>query len=251
MKKIALGNWIAIGLAILVLFCIEFVKPDSVFKPMAQNNNSALSDAVKWAKSEYDTISDEMPKITSGVDLSEYKSDFQSANALYKAEKYTQAKKAYENILDECPLHLGARNNYVLALAHCGDYIGALKNSVLLGLIHPDYEGNWVNILIPLYALGYGSADYSTDLTDAGLSDNANLESDMADKSFPDYIAEAYAYNRIYMDMEQELDGEKAVEAEFTKYKDILLALRKKSSRDTDYSELLTYLEGLQKIRVK
>ena len=250
MKKIATGNFIAIGLAVIALFCIEFVKPDSLFKPMTPKNNSALSDAITWAKSEYDTISEEMSELTTGVDFSEYKGDFKSANSLYKAGKYTQAKTAYEKILDDCPLHLGARSNYVLALAHCGDYAGALKNSVLLGLIHPGYEGNWVNILIPLYALGYGSADYSTELKAADFPSNVNLESDMDDKSFSDYIAEAYAYNRIYMEMEQELGGEKAVEAELEKYKNILLALRSKSPRDTDYSELLTYLEGLQKIRV-
>jgi len=249
MKKIAPGNWVAICLAVIALLCVKPVVPDSVFTPMSPDRRSALSDAIKWAKTEFDAISEEMSELTAGVDFSEYRSDFRSANALYKAEKYTQAKTAYEDILDECPLHLGARNNYVLALSHCGDYPGALKNSILLGLIHPDYEGNWVNILIPLYALGYGVADYASDLEDAGLSGNERLESGLDDKRFSDYIAEAYAYNRVYMEMEQELGGEKAVEAELAKYRSILLTLRSKSPRDTDYSELLTYLEGLQKIR--
>ena len=251
MKKVALGNWIAVGLAVIMLFCIELVAPDSIFTPITPEKKSALSNAVKWAKREYDMISGEMEEVGTDTDLSEYKSDFKSANALYKAEKYTQAKVAYEKILEKCSLHLGARNNYVLALAHCGDYAGALKNSILLGLIHPNYEGNWVNILIPLYALGYGGADYTKELKDAGLSGNEGLEAEMDDKYFSEYIAEAYAYNRIYMEMEQELGGEKAVEAELAKYTDILLALRRQSPKDTDYTELLTYLEGLQKIRAK
>jgi len=206
-----------------------------------------VSDAVDWAKTNYSSIDKKMSGMKGSVNLSEYEGDFASANALFADGEYTKAKAKYESILSKCPVHLGARNNYVLTLCHIEDYGGSLANSILLGLIHPEYEGNWVNILIPLHAMGRKSVDsYSERLERAGLPDPERLEYDMHSEDFPDYIAEAYAYNRVYMEMEAKF-SEKELAAKMEEWKGILQALRGKSPDDSDYSELLAYLDGLEK----
>ena len=241
---------IMVFLLVTVTILTSCSKPSSTFTPLTPKNPSALSDAILWAKSEYNSIDENMTIAIEYVDFGIYKELFQIANSLYKSGEYENAKTVYENILAECPVHLGARNNYVLALVHCGEYEDALKNSILLGFIHPSYDGNWVNILIPLYALGYDNASYARDLRGAGFPDADSLNSNKDYESNHDYISEAYAYNRVYADMEAQI-GEKELNVKLAEYKSILQSLRDKSPNDTDYSELMTYFEGLQKIRSK
>jgi hypothetical protein len=218
------------------------------FTALTPAKQSALADAVSWAKTEYAAIEAERSSATQEVDFSGYQNAFASANDLFKAGEYTDAKWAYADILTESPLHLGARNNYVLALSYCGEYESALNNSILLGLLHPSYEGNWVNILIPLYALGYDPAAYGAALSAAGFPSDSSLASNMRNHTISGYVDEAYAYNRVYMDMEAAYD-EDALADKMAELNDILQTLQETSPDDTDYSELLAYFEGLEKIR--
>ncbi|MCL2337065.1 MAG: hypothetical protein FWC60_06560 [Firmicutes bacterium] len=240
----------AVFVAMLLFGYCSHAKPSATFTPLTPKNPTALPDAIAWAVSEYGTINETMTSAAEPVEPSRYKTDFQAANSLYKSGDYVGAKAAYADILTQCPVHLGARNNYILALVHCGEYDEALKNAVLLGLLHPSYEGNLVNILIPLSALGYNNASSAADLQAAGFPGAAQLNADMADKAYPDDISAAYAYNRVYADMEGQI-GAAELQAKLAEYTGILQSLRDKSPGDTDYTELMTYFEGLKQIRTK
>jgi tetratricopeptide (TPR) repeat protein len=228
----------------------DFRLPDSVFKPRTPVRESDLQDAINWAKSEFEAIQAERETATEDINIEPYREAFKEANALYKSGQYEQALSEYTDILEQCPTHLGARNNRVLAHVQLQQYDVALKDSILLGLLHPSYEGNWVNIQIPLYGMGFDESSYASKLSEAGLPGSDTLEEAWEAKTFSDYVAEAYAYNRVYGDMESAMDKD-AIQANFAELKAILQNLAAQESKDTDYSELLAYLEGLQKIRTK
>jgi tetratricopeptide (TPR) repeat protein len=215
---------------------------NSVFSPLTEKNTAVLTNAITWAKEQYSSIntnySDEMVESVND----RIKEDFKAANDLYKAGEFEKAKAAYELIIEYFPPHLGARNNYVLTLAQLGEYEESLKNSILLGLLYPDYDGNWVNILIPLYALGYDEYAYIGKLTSNGfpsLSGVTNGEAQLAD---------AFTYNSVYTNMEAAY-GEEELAEKMSHFKGILETLKNSDPNDTDYSELFAYLEGLEKIR--
>jgi hypothetical protein len=202
-----------------------------------------LVEATDWARAEYYAIDDGLVGSTSEIDFSEYSSDFKTANAYYKAGDYESAKSAYESILYDCPVHLGARNNYVLALAQCEEYKDSLKNSILLGLIHPEYEGNLVNILIPLYALGYTADNYTVDLEFAGGSAFRGVYDEYYKYDDENYDR-AHLYNWIYAEMEGELTDQ-----DISFLQTVLESLKGTYPEETDYSGLLAYFEALRKIR--
>jgi len=197
-----------------------------------------------------------MNQKTEEVDMNLYRGEFAYANILFKSGKYEEAGYMYLAILSDCPVHIGARNNYVLSLAYQGDYRESLRHSILLGITHPEYEGNYVNILIPLYALGHGESDYYASVRDAGFGHGLDdfYETERYTDNyflfgrFDNYITEAYAYNRAYADMELAYgaDGYEIKMAELT---DVLTILKNISPDDTDYAELYDYFEGLIKIR--
>lgn len=219
----------------------------NVHEPVIKN---ALQDAVKWAKDEFKRIEDELNESKTEIDTDDYKSDFSAANKLYKAKRYKEAEESYAKILKSCPVHLGARNNYVLALAYQKKYEESLKNSILLGLLHPSYQGNWVNIQIPLYALGYDLKNHYAELKKAGMPDNSKTEKSVEDKKFADYIVSAYAYNFVYSAVETKIDA-KDLDSYFNNMKSTLEALKKQDGDDPDYPNLLKYLDGLLKLRKK
>ncbi len=225
---------------------------DSTFSPIQPDSAWVLEDVISETLIKYNDVEYFMAALTRTITPADFSTDFKEANALYKAGEYQNAKTAYENILAECPVHLGARNNYVLTLVRLEDYDAALSESILLGLIHPSYEGNWVNILIPLYALGYDGDSAADEMTAGGLTELPEFhpedEQDLLNSS--DSIHDAFLYNYIYSNMEAEM-GEEEMNTKIKEFKIILQTLKEKSPEDTDYSELLDYLKGLQKIRLK
>jgi len=182
----------------------------------------------------------EMSLLTETTHSSWFVSDFRNANDCYKAGEFNEALERYEKILNSCPTHLGARNNYILTLVHLEQFEEALHNSMLLELMNPGYEGNQVNMLIPLYALGFNEEDLRHAWSDAGLPALGGISDDS--------ILRAYLYNRIYANMEKDMD-ESAVETNLAAMEDELTYLLEADPTDTDIIELLDYLEGLKKIR--
>ena len=227
----------------------ETAIPDSVFYPNKPENSNLLSDVILEAKSKYTNIDRFMSALTEEIDTAVFADAFREANDLYKSRMFSDAKTKYEKILSDCPVHLGARNNYALTLVQLEEYKSSLTEFILLGLIHPEYKGNWVNILIPLYALGYDGKSTSGILEDAGLPKSPAYNPGSAGDSFNE-IDDAFLYNYVYAYMEAEI-GEDEIYARMEEFGNILRAMKDKSPEDTDYSELLAYLEGLQKIRLK
>jgi len=191
-----------------------------------------------------------MSALIDEMDMGKFSTAFKDANNLYKSGAFDKVKTRYEDILEKCPVHLGARNNYVLTLVQLGEYQPALVESILLGLIHPDYKGNWVNILIPLYALGYGGSTAPNILEGSGMPASPGYDPGNVSSGSLDEIDAAFLYNYVYAYMETEI-SEYELETRMKEFESVLLALKAKSPEDTDYSELLEYLEGLAIIRVK
>lgn len=237
----------------------------SSFSPMKPQDSSVLERAVKWAQSTYSDIVNygSFDKKKYDNYLKEQQdsynrlntarsSDFKAANNLYKSGDYAAAQKAYLNILSlgAFPLHLGARNNLVLAYANNGDYEESLRQAILLGLIHPDYKGNWVNILIPLYALGFDNASYSGVFRNTKYPPDSSLVTNMiiGDSKRWDEFNYAYAYNRVYSDMEASYNPNELSD-KMSEFKGILEKLRQRDPAAKDTAQLIEYFESLSKIR--
>ena len=245
------------------------VPPDTVFEPIAPKNDYILADAIEWAVNEFGYIEEYMSAVGADLDKDMFSGGFYDGNELYKLGAYEEAIVMYEGILSEYPAHLGARNNYVLALVQQERFEESLRNSILLGMVHPSYEGNWVNILIPLYALGYDNPAYADVLANTEFPDAEELETAVAAGEPLSEIQRAYAYNRVYADMEGEIyhydlsdlnslgdilqaavESDTEIRAKYNEFMDTLLMLRSGDREDTDYLELVLYLEGLMKLRL-
>lgn len=175
----------------------------SAFVPLVPKTTIA-DQAALWAQEEINRIfSNERSSPNS------YTYEFSQANDLYKEEAYSEAKEAYASLLENCPVHPGARNNYALALMQEGNHEEALRQLVLLGCLTPDYEGLWANLAVAGYPLGLYPQEIWVAVSplDIGFPDFqdflANYEGgDTIDWSDPLYAA--YKYNEIYLAMERE-----------------------------------------------
>jgi hypothetical protein len=224
----------------------ETPQPDSTFKPISPQLAGALYNADKAALEEINAIADERKSATEEIDLSLYSEDFRAANQLYKSGDFESARRGYLEILDSCPLHLGARNNYSLSLMQLDNYEEALSQCLVIARTNPQYLGNRVNMLIPLYALGYNRSAYMEAIS--GFTDFDELELDMGFNESSSPFANAYAYNRVYAGIEESMD-EADASLEFDRFREILENIAANNPDDDDYWELIDYLEGLQKIR--
>ncbi len=229
----------------------EEIPADTRFRAMTPQDPDFLADAMTWAITEYDFINAVMSTVTEETDVSLYDAAFDVANALYKSEDYEGAEAAYLEILEEYPIHMGARNNLGLTLVQQQEYESALEHFLLLYLLHPSYEGNRVNIYIPLYALGYTDEEYYYSILDEYGLDYGSLEDAWSYMDFYDEIAEAYAYNRAYTEMEGEINEEE-LEEKLLHLEYVLMTLEEDvSPDDADYAELLEYYLNLKKIRTE
>ena len=182
--------------------------PDTVFQERTPGDSSFITELLNWVDTERTAIiTDERNDAVAAGDLyPTYADAFAAANALFKEEDYGAAADGYAQILAECPGHLGAMNNYALAMMHLGDYETALKNVVLLGTLHQDYQGTWANFVLGCYALGFDARDVLAELQAAGLP-FPEVGVFIADVQAQGVLEEnalyrAYAYNSMYSSME-------------------------------------------------
>jgi len=229
---------------------VEPEQPEFTFTPLAPIYESALADAITWAQAEFYRIFNVLNEANVEPDFEGRRHLFNSANAHYRAGRLSDAERGYASILANTPTHLGARNNYVLALFYQSKYEEALRNAILLAMLHPSHDATWVNIQLPLYALGYHAAVYTPILDslfgDYGLIGNLNLEQSLRNEQLRDYIAQAYAYNRSYADMEVEIG---MASMDFDQIEQVLLALVEQNPDDEDFAELLEYFRVLRELR--
>lgn len=179
----------------------------SSFTPLAPK--TAIADeTARWAQDEINRIFSNERSAPSS-----YTYEFTQANDLYKEEAYGEAKEAYAALLENCPVHPGARNNYALALMQEGDHEEALRQLVLLGCLTPDYEGLWVNLAVAGYPLGLYPQEIWAVVSplDIGFPDFedflANYEGG-GTQDWHDPLYAAYKYNEIYLAMERETPPE-------------------------------------------
>lgn len=253
-------------------------EPDTVFEERTPENPNLIGELISWVADERVVIiADEQNDVVAAGELyPTFAADFAAANQHYKNEEYDLAADGYTQILLNCPGHLGAMNNYALALMQKGDYEAGLKNIVLLATLHPDYYGVWPNFILGCYALGYDYNEVWNELRRAeiGMPDIGDFIYSVS-KPEEDALYRAYTYNQIYSDMEmplrivvhdesltQEMLDMQLASGEITEaeYNNTLLAQNYESwtywlqlfndyEHDPDIDALLAYAEGLNTIR--